>query len=183
MLIVTLVVAVVSTAVFLILASAVITYFKLHGTRLITCPETKKPAAVEVNARRAAMLTPTRARDLRLKDCSRWPERKNCGQECLQEIELNPEDCLVRTILTKWYAGKRCALCGRTFGQINWLDYKPALMSPGKFSRDWSEIPHLEISHALEVAVPVCFDCHVAANFRRRYPELVVDRSRPGQQH
>jgi hypothetical protein len=182
MLIVTLVVAVISTALLLILASAVMTYFKLRGTRLITCPETKKTAAVEVNARRAAFLTPTRVRDLRLKDCSRWPERKNCGQECLREIELSPEDCLVRTILTKWYAGKRCALCSKTFGQITWLDYKPALMSPGKPSRDFSDIPPLEIPHALEVAMPVCFDCHVAADFRHRYPELIVDRSWPGQQ-
>ena len=183
MFIATVVVAVISTAAVLILASAVATYFKLRGTRLVTCPETEKTAAVEVNARRAAFLTPTRATDLRLKDCSRWPERKNCGQECVRAIEASPENCLIRTILTNWYTGKRCAVCGKQFGNVNWLDRKPSLMSPGKPSRDWSEIPPLEIPHALEVDMPVCFDCHVAEEFRRRYPELVVDRSWPGQQH
>jgi hypothetical protein len=93
-------------------------YFKFRGIRLITCPETRKPAAVEVDAKYAALIAPISARGLRLKDCSRWPERKDCGQECLRQIEFSPEDCLVRTMLTKWYKGKKCAVCGKTFGEI-----------------------------------------------------------------
>ena len=151
---------------------------------MIVCPEARKPAAVEVDARHAALLASTNARGLRLKDCSRWPERKDCGQDCLHDIEASPEDCLVRTILTQWYEGKKCALCGKTLGDIKWLDRKPALMSSGKPSREWSEIAPEEIWNVLATAMAVCWDCHVAETFRRRYPELVVDRPwKPGESH
>jgi hypothetical protein len=130
------------------------------------------------------MLAPINAKDIRLKDCSRWPERKDCGQECLDDIEASPEDCLVRTILTQWYDGKKCALCDKTFGEINWLDRKPALMSLGNPSREWSEIPPEEIWNVLGTALAVCWNCHMAEKFRLRYPELVVDRPwRPGEAH
>jgi hypothetical protein len=171
------------TAVFL-LSSALHAYFKFRGARLISCPETGKPAAVEVDARHAAFTAPIRANGLRLKDCSRWPERKDCGQDCLRQIESSPEDCLVRTILTKWYKGKNCGVCGKTFGEITWLDHKPALMGPGKPSLEWSEIIPENIPNILTTHTPVCWDCYIAETFRRQYPELVVDRSwRPRKSH
>jgi hypothetical protein len=94
---------VIFTPVLLLVWSAVHVYFKFRGMRLITCPETRKPTAIEVDAKYAALIAPISARGLRLKDCSRWPERKDCGQDCLRQIESSPEDCLVRTMLTKWY--------------------------------------------------------------------------------
>ncbi len=170
------------TPIVLIVGSALSVYFKLRGARLITCPETGKCAAVELDATHAALVSPIGLRRFRLSDCSRWPERKDCGQDCLREIQDSPEDCLVRTILTKWYKGKKCGLCGKTFGKINWLDHKPALMRSGNPSREWSEIAPLEISEALAGHIPVCFDCHIAETFRHRYPDLVLDRPwRPGE--
>jgi hypothetical protein len=177
-------IAVVFLTAGVVLWRALHTYFKFRGARLITCPETRKPAAVEVDARHAALFTGIGGTDLRLEDCSRWPERKDCGQDCLQQIESSPEDCLVRTILTKWYKGKPCALCGKIFAEISWLDHKPPLMSPGKQTVEWSEIPPESIPNVLATALPVCWDCHIAETFRRRYPELVVDRPwRPGESH
>lgn len=167
---------VVLTAAFLLVWSALHVYFKFRGTRLVTCPETREPAAVEVNAKYAALVASISARGLRLKDCSRWPERKDCDQECLRQIESSPEDCLVRTMLTKWYKGKKCSICGKTFGEITWLDHKPALRSPGKPSLEWSEIPPEKIPNVLATDMPVCWDCHIAERFRRDYPELIVDR-------
>src|SRR5262245_56288294 len=80
-------------------------YVKYRGLRLITCPEIHQPAAVSVNALFAAYTAATLAPLLELKQCSRWPEKRGCGQECLGQIERSPEDCLVRTIVTRWYAG------------------------------------------------------------------------------
>jgi len=54
-----------------------------RGSRIVTCPETKKPAAVEV-AVGAMSSGGYRVLDrLRLDNCSRWPLRQDCGQECL----------------------------------------------------------------------------------------------------
>ena len=96
-----------------LLFRALRSYFKLRGKRLVTCPENQKPAAVDLDAihlaRDAAFGTP----QLRLSECSRWPERQGCGQECLKQIEAAPEGCLVRRIVTDWYAGKACVICGK----------------------------------------------------------------------
>lgn len=170
-------------ALTIVLARAVKSYMKWRGTRVIICPESRQPAGVEVDARHEALLAPIHS-SLRLKDCSRWPERKDCGRDCLHDIEASSEDCLLRNILAKWYEGKECALCGKPFGEVNWLDRKPALMVPGKPSCEWDEIRPEEVWNVLTTATAVCSNCHIAETFRRRYPELVVDRPwKPGEAH
>ena len=71
-------------------------YLRYRGTRIVECPETERPVAVEVDAGDAARAA-LRGRDsVHLQDCTRWPERENCGQECLAELEASPSDCLLR---------------------------------------------------------------------------------------
>src|SRR5689334_7292899 len=107
--------------IFLILAFAVLywivrqmvgSFMKFRGKRVITCPETRKPAGVEVDAAHAALSSAIGDLDLRLRSCSRWPDRQDCGQECLLQVELNPQDCLLHKILIDWYANKHCVSCG-----------------------------------------------------------------------
>ena len=168
---------------FLLLSSAAAVYLKFRGTRLVSCPETKEPAAVEVDAKYAAFTAPTGER-LRLKDCSRWPESQDCGQHCLGQIVLAPEDCLVRNILMKWYEGRNCVFCGKTLGEIDWLHHKPALMSRERVTLEWNEIPAEKVPAVLQTHMPVCWDCHIAKTFRRSYPGLVVDRPwKPRESH
>ena len=90
-------------------------YFGYRGKRLITCPETHKAAAVDVAAREAAIGAFLSEPTLRLTECSRWPERKDCGQECLKQIEVSPENCLVWNIVSNWYDGKQCVFCHKIF--------------------------------------------------------------------
>lgn len=153
-------------------------FLRYRGKRVITCPETRQPAAVEVDARHAALTAAISHPGLRLKSCSRWPERENCGQECLLQIELSPEDCLLRNILTEWYADKHCASCGKKFGQIHWSDNKPALLSLEGRTVEWSELRPEEVPGLLATHYPVCWDCHITETFCREHPELIVDRSR-----
>lgn len=158
-------------------------YCKFRGVRLVTCPETAKPTAVEVDAKHA-VLGGIGNLDLRLKSCSRWPERQDCGQDCVAQIEASPEGCLVRTILTSWYEGKSCVYCGTLLGKIDWLKHKPALMSPDHITFEWKEIGAERVPEVLATHMPVCWSCHVIATFRRRYPDLVVDRPwKPGESH
>lgn len=150
-------------------------YRKYRGKRVIVCPETRAPAAVELDAVHAASSDLLGDADLRLRSCSRWPERGDCGQECLAQIEAAPEDCLVRTILAKWYRGATCALCGRDVGDIVWSEHKPALMSPERKTMEWDEIVPQDLPRVLETHYRICWDCNVAESFRARHPELVVE--------
>lgn len=58
-----------------------------RGKRSVTCPDTRELAAVEVDAARVAVTAWGGPPDVRLKDCSRWPEKADCGQECLVQLE------------------------------------------------------------------------------------------------
>jgi hypothetical protein len=149
---------------------------KLRGKRLVTCPETHKHAAVEVDAVKAARESFFTSPFLRLSACSRWPEREGCGQECLREIELAPEECLVKTYVTRWYAGKKCVYCGRPIREIDWLGHKPGLLAPDQRTVSWASIPPEKLSEVFATHTPVCWDCHVTESFRHDHPERIVDR-------
>lgn len=147
-----------------------------RGERLVICPETHRPAAVRVAAGAAAVEAAVRKPHLKLSECSRWPEREACGQECLSQIEEAPQDCLVWNIVTKWYEGRECAYCRKPFGQIEWHDHRPALMNAERKTVQWTEVPPENLPDVLATHWPVCWDCHIAETFRREHPDLVVDR-------
>jgi hypothetical protein len=151
-------------------------YFAYRGKRLITCPETQAPAAVDVAAGEAAVGAFLTEPTLRLKDCSRWPERQDCGQECLQQIEVDPENCLVWNIVSKWYGGKSCVFCHKQIGPLHHLDHAPALLGPDARTLEWNQFRPEQLPEVFSKHQPVCWNCHVAETFRRTHPELVVDR-------
>ena len=153
------------------------TYLKYRGKRLVTCPETRNPAAVHVNAGKAAVdvLEGKQAR-IRLGQCSHWPDRERCGQECLSQIENDPEGCSVWSIAQQWYRGRACAFCRQPIEKIHWHDHRPALLSPEKKTVQWSEIPAEKLPEVFETHLPVCWSCHIAETFRRERPERIVDR-------
>ena len=165
-------------ALYFVVPFVVGTYIRYRGKRVITCPETRQPAAIEVDAGHAALTAAVGHPDLRLKSCTRWPEREDCGQECLLQVELSPEDCLIRNILTNWYADKPCVSCGKQIGEIHWLDRKPALLSPEGKTVEWNDVPAEQVPGVLATHFPVCWDCHITETFCREHPEMIVDRSR-----
>jgi len=160
-------------------AQAVIAWRRWRGTRLITCPETRRPAAVEMDLSHAVLGSLAGRPDLRLRDCTRWPERKACGQTCLAQIEESPAECLVRGMLERWYAGRRCAYCRKPFGLIHWHDHRPGLRGPDGRLREWPEIPPVTLPEVLASHEAVCWNCLMAESFRLRFPDLVVERPHP----
>ena len=171
---------------FLILAVGVIGYrvwrsigsfSKMRGVRLVTCPENKQTVAIEVNAGRAAMQSFAGTPHMRLKDCTRWPEKQDCGQDCLSQVEADPEGCLVWNIVAHWYEGKACVYCGKMFAHINWHEHRPALLSPEKQTVQWTDVPPEKLPEYFATHKPVCWDCHIAESFRREHPEMVTDRA------
>jgi len=163
--------------VYLVVPPSAAALWRYRGKRIITCPETRKPAAVKVDSSHAAVTAIAGPPKLRLSACSRWPEREDCGQECLLEVELTPEDCLLQNILNRWYEDKHCVLCGRKFAHIQWLDHKPALFDYEGRTIEWNEVAPEQIPEALSSHYPVCWDCHITRTFCLKHPEMVVDRT------
>ncbi|HYB53878.1 MAG TPA: hypothetical protein VEG84_08430 [Thermoanaerobaculia bacterium] len=150
-------------------------YRRYRGKRVVVCPETRAPVAVELDAARAAASDLLGDAKLRLQACTRWPERQDCGQECLAQVEASPDGCLVRTMLAEWYRGQTCALCGCDVSHIVWSEHKPALMSPGRQTLEWQDVPPEKLPEVFATHYRICWDCHIAESFRALHPELVVD--------
>ena len=108
----TLILAAVLGCLLLVLAAirVVRTWWRLRAPRLVTCPETKAPAAVTIDAMGSLLTSPFGGPSLWLDDCSRWPSRRFCGQECLPQISAAPDDCRVDTIARRWFASKTCVI-------------------------------------------------------------------------
>jgi hypothetical protein len=150
---------------------------RFGGERVIICPETGKQAIIEVDARHAGLTSLIHQTDLRLENCWRWPLRENCGQECLLQLDVAPEECLVRSVLEKWYREKTCAFCGRPVEETGVMDHKPALLNPEGVTVEWQQIPISGVTDAMSNCLPVCWNCHIAQSFRREHPDVVVDRT------
>jgi hypothetical protein len=155
------------------------TWLRHRGTRVVTCPETKGPAAVRVDITHATKTIAANDPELRVRSCSHWPEREKCGQQCLAEIAAAPAECLVRTALVDWYRGSTCALCGREIGEVHWVEHKPALLTPGRETIEWSEVTAENLDRVLATHQRVCWTCHVSNALRERLPGLVIEEPEP----
>jgi hypothetical protein len=151
---------------------------RYRGVRLVECPQNGEPAAVHLHAAKAAWKW-ARHPQLRLHDCTRWPERAGCGQDCLAQIESTPFGCRVRELIEAWYRDHPCVLCGKEFTQLSWAEHKPALMDPQRRSVQWSDVAPERLPEVLETHWPVCWNCHVVETVYRTHPELVTER--PGR--
>lgn len=165
-------------AVLLLVAGGVatFTYLRYRGARFVKCPENQKLEAVMVDAGDAAFSAAIGNPHLKLAECTRWPEMKDCGQDCLKQIEYGPEACLVRNVVAHWYKGRRCIVCGQTFGEIQWHDHAPALLDTGGRTVQWSEVPLARLTEYMDTHEPVCWNCHIVESFRREHPELITYR-------
>jgi hypothetical protein len=171
-------------ALFLLLAAALLLlpfYARYRGTRLITCPETHRPAAVDVDALHAAASLLGGTPELRLKDCSRWPEKAGCGQECLSEVELDEGACLLRGIVSAWYQGKSCAFCRKPIPAVTWTEHRPALLRPDGATVSWTDVKPETLPDLFATHRPVCWDCHVVQSLIRERPDAVTVR--PEREH
>lgn len=155
------------------------TYFQFRGKRLVTCPETHRTAAVELDARQGAREAFTQEPRMQLSECSNWPERKDCGQQCLNEIAMRSSDCLVRNIVIDWFRDKKCIFCGKAIAEVKewWVDHKPALLTPERQIITWNEFAAEKLPELFTRCGPVCWSCNVTETFRTTHPELVTDRA------
>lgn len=102
---------IVTTATFLVsvpaAAAGVRAYRAFGGLREISCPETMEAALVKIHVAHAIASRLSGGNELRLKSCSRWPDRLGCDQACLSQIAASPDGCRVRALPTRLPAGRR----------------------------------------------------------------------------
>jgi len=65
-------------------------YKRYGGSREVNCPENHHQVIVSLDALLAARTSLAGKPSLRIADCTRWPERAHCGQECMpQALAVN----------------------------------------------------------------------------------------------
>jgi hypothetical protein len=148
---------------------------RFRGERVVTCPETGCPAAVTIDVRHAlASGLVEHAPRIRLQSCSRWNERGRCDGPCVEEAAAPAST--TRAIVDRAIRGKSCAFCGKIIERTASLNHYAAFLLADRTTVEWPDVAPERLRETIAVSAPVCWDCHIAETFRRRYPELVTDR-------
>ena len=150
-------------------------WWRLRGARVVTCPETGKPAAVEFDRAHAAftaLLEP--APEARLRHCSRWADRGPCEQPCAAQAE-SPA-AAAAAVVKCWSQHRSCTFCGKSLTADAWVSHHVAVSAEDGTTIEWPAVAPETLPQLLETAQAVCWNCHIAEAFRRQHPELVTDR-------
>jgi hypothetical protein len=76
--------AIVGVAVLYVLVPiAAHTFSRYRARRALRCPETGLLADVQIDARHAAITAIPGPPELRVRECSLWPDRSGCHEACL----------------------------------------------------------------------------------------------------
>jgi len=146
---------------------------RLQGDRVVTCPETGQPAIVHID-RALAVTSTAGSAPAPLEACSRWAERGQCDQPCVCAAHLPASSA--SALVKAWAKDRTCTTCGGELVEHPLVGHHIALFEPGGITREWVDVAGERLPLALATCLPLCWNCHQAATFRRLYPELVVDR-------
>lgn len=80
--------------VLVVLPVAAATFLRLRPRKSVLCPQTGRVAGIRVNALEAALASTFDRLPLKVKECSLWPEKGGCAQECLRGVEHGRDTAL-----------------------------------------------------------------------------------------
>ena len=66
--------------------------------------------------------------------------------------------------------------CGGPLVESRLAGHHIALLEPSGMTREWVDVAADRLPLALATCLPMRWNCHVAATFRRMRPDLVTDR-------
>lgn len=66
------------------------TWHRTRGRRVVRCPETRKLAAVDLDTAHAILTALSESAEIRVKNCSRWPDHDRCDRGCLSAAASSP---------------------------------------------------------------------------------------------
>jgi hypothetical protein len=150
------------------LALSLQSYYQNRGRQAARCPESGQPVDIEVDSEYAFWTALRGLEHSRLKSCSRWPEKGDCGQECLAQVNPSPEN--VDRLLTKWYEGKICAICERSLSASDWRRSRLALLNE---QNKLFELRHMhleDLQSTLQHMRPLCWNCHQEERVQQAAP-------------
>ena len=133
-----------------------------RGIRVVTCPESRESAAVELASWQAAVMGLFGKSVPRVRSCSRWPERRVCDQACVRVIEAAPAATLVETVLGNWCRYNACVCCGAPLARLHVGRHEPHLMDRELHIFEWKELPPEKVPETLRTCEPVCPNCVLA---------------------
>jgi len=61
-------------------------YSRSRGRHVVICPDNHRTANIELDARHAVAMHILGNSARKIQYCSRWPDRQDCGRECLAEV-------------------------------------------------------------------------------------------------
>ena len=141
-------------------------YYRSRERDSVICPDNDEPADVQRDAKFAFWSALRGQEHSRLEACSRWPEKGDCGQECLEQVEPSPEN--IERLLTKWYDGKSCAVCTCALWPADWERSRMAGLNSEQKLVELRDMQLDEIQAHLADLRPLCWNCHQEE--RRRQP-------------
>jgi hypothetical protein len=152
-------------------------YFRIRGRRTVICPENHEPVTVELDDKYAFSTALRGEEHDRLQSCTRWPEKGDCGQECLAQVNPSPEN--LERLLQKWYQGKSCAICSRLLTPADWRRSRLALLNENQKLYELRHMHLDEVPSALDHMKPLCWNCHQEERARQAKPPRLLkgDRS------
>ncbi len=151
-------------------------YYQNRGRESAICPDSGQRVDIEVDSEFAFWTALRGQEHSRLKSCSNWPEKGDCGQECLAQVNPSPEN--VDRLLTKWYEGKSCAICERGLSASDWRRSRLALLNE---QHKLFELRHMhldELQVTLEHMRPLCWNCHQEERVRQATPPRIFKGDR-----
>lgn len=146
---------------------------QLKGDRIVVCPETGQPATVRIDLA-LAVAGDDGSAPAPLEACSRWAERGHCDQPCVAAAHLPAS--AASALVKAWAKGRPCTSCQGEVVEHAFAGHHISLLEPTGLSREWVDVAADRLPLALATSLPLCWNCHQAATFRRMYPDLVVDR-------
>lgn len=80
--------AILALAALYVLLPVMSTAFRrFRGRKTLRCPETGRGASVDLSGLSAALTSAIGSPRLCVRNCSLWPERKDCQQACLRRLQ------------------------------------------------------------------------------------------------
>src|SRR5271167_2111116 len=129
-------------------------YFQNRGRQSAICPENGDHVDIEVDNKYSFWTALRGLEHSRLKSCTRWPEKGNCGQVC--------------------------AICARAIapsdwrrGRLAWLDGRYKLV-------ELRQVNLRQLQSALGEMRPLCWTCHQDERVRQGVPPRALKGDRHG---